>query len=280
MKNRCCARILSCLLTAVLLTLFLSLPVRASDDLTIHFFNVGKGDCILIKQAEYNVMLDTGYEKTIDAVLEELQNSFGVGKFDCLILSHYDKDHVGGAGKLLTAIPVGEVYETDYDKKKSKHIDRYRKTLGELSKNPVVVRETTSFELGELKFTIYPPKPYEGMVSNDSSLILLLEFRGKRFLFLGDALDKRMETYLSEQFTGEVDFMKLPHHGFYLTKSEPFKNLYYACKPKYGVITDAPKYDINNAPSLMFMLDDAPLYRLRNGAITITCDGEKIEIRQ
>ena len=267
-------------LAALFSIVLLSVPAYASDELMIHFFNVGKGDCILVRQAEHNVMIDTGYAETIDEVLAELQVKFGVTKLDALILSHYDKDHVGGAGKLLSAVPVGEVYETDYDKKKSKHIDRYRKTLGELSKIPVVVRETRKFELGELKFTIYPPKPYEEMVSNDSSLVALLEFRGKKFLFTGDALDRRMETLLSEQFSDEVEFMKLPHHGFFLLKSKPFRNLYYACKPKFAVATDAAEYDINNSPAFIFMLDDVPLYRLRNGAITIICDGAKTEIKQ
>ena len=273
-------RAISALLCALTLAIVCSAAAMASDELTIHFFNVGKGDCILIRQAEHNVMIDTGYAETIDEVLAELQVKFGVTKLDALILSHYDKDHVGGAGKLLSAVPVGEVYETDYDKKKSKHIDRYRNALKELSKQPVIVKETMCFTLGELTFTVFPPKPYAEMVSNDSSLVALLEFRGKKFLFTGDALDRRMETLLSKQFSDEVEFMKLPHHGFFLLKSKPFRNLYYACKPKFTVATDAAEYDINNSPAFMFMLDDVPLYRLRNGAITIICDGAKTEIKQ
>jgi len=251
----------------------------AADDLTIHFFNVGKGDCILIQQAGHNVMIDTGFKETADAVQSELENVFGVNRLDCLIMSHFDKDHVGGAGQLLQTLPATEIYQPDYEKN-SKHMERYKTAVTNSGKQPVIVTEIANFNIGEMHFTLYPPTVYEGIVSNDFSVITLLEFRGRKFLFMGDALDRRMEYFMKDQCQGKVDLMKLPHHGFFLVKSDAFRKVYEATKPDYVIITDSKKYAVKEALDLMFALDGAKEFRQRNGAITVKCDGENISVEQ
>jgi len=264
------------------LTLIFSLCASvafAADDLTVHFFDVGKGDCILIQQAGHNVMIDTGYKETADAVLAELKGSFGVEKLDCLIMSHFDKDHVGGAGQLLKTLSVDEIYQPDYERN-SKHTARYKAEVGKRSKAPIMVKETVKFNLGEMKFTLYPPTVYEGIVSNDFSVITLLEFRGRKFLFMGDALDRRMEYFMQGQCPGKVDLMKLPHHGFFLVRSAAFRKVYEVAKPDYVIITDSKKYAVKEALDLMFALDGVKEFRQRNGAITVKCDGKNITVEQ
>ena len=266
-----------------LILLFLCNGVAFAEDasgLTIHFFDVGKADCILIKQGENALLLDTGYRETVDEVISKLSADFNVNKLDCLLLSHFDKDHVGGANKIVQKLSPSKIYEPVCIKQ-SKYVKSYRQALDACNIAPVIVENTLKFSMGELNFTLYPPKPYRGMVSNDSSVITLLEFRGQRFLFMGDALDRRMETFFAEQFSGEtIDFMKLPHHGFFLTKSEIFKDIYYSAKPKIVVITDSKKYGIRKSLDFMFMLDGVQEYRLRNGAVTIFSKGCEIIVNQ
>lgn len=251
----------------------------AADDLTVHFFDVGKGDCILIQQAGHNVMIDTGFKETAEAVLCELKGRLGVEKLDCLIMSHFDKDHVGGAGELLSTLPVTEIYQPDYEKK-SKQMARYKAEVAKRDKAPVMVHEIVKFNLGEMYFTLYPPTVYEGVVSNDFSVITLMEFRGRKFLFMGDALDRRMEYFMQRQCQGKVDLMKLPHHGFFLVQSAAFHSVYDAVKPDYVMITDSKKYRVNGALDLMFELDGVKLFRQRNGAVTVKCDGENLTVEQ
>lgn len=69
----------------------------------ITVIDVGKGDCILVQTGDaadpVTVMIDTGYKKTAEDVLEYL-SGHGIAKLDALIVSHFHKDHVGGAAKI------------------------------------------------------------------------------------------------------------------------------------------------------------------------------------
>lgn len=64
-------------------------PVRVS------IINVGKGDCILVQAGDASVLIDAGYENTVDVVLSHLRRQ-GVSHLDAMIITHYDRDHIGG----------------------------------------------------------------------------------------------------------------------------------------------------------------------------------------
>ena len=74
--------------------------VQENEMLQITFIDVGKGDCILLETMNSNVMIDTGYEITYVVVSDILEQK-GLTSLDGLILTHYDKDHIGGAFDLL-----------------------------------------------------------------------------------------------------------------------------------------------------------------------------------
>ena len=82
--------------------------------LRVDFIDVGKGDCILIRSENHTVMIDTGYKETADDVFDFLDSS-GVSEIDALILTHYDKDHIGGAKEVLSRYQVDKIYVPDYD---------------------------------------------------------------------------------------------------------------------------------------------------------------------
>ena len=48
---------------------------------------------------EDHVLLDAGYEETWQLVTKELL-SRGIDSLDAMIITHYDKDHVGGAAEI------------------------------------------------------------------------------------------------------------------------------------------------------------------------------------
>ena len=97
---------------------FIKRIARAEDIFTITSIDVGKGDCILIQTGDRNdpvtVMIDTGYKETADDVLNYLRKQ-DINKLDALIITHYHKDHVGGAAAILKGVPVGKVYMPDYE---------------------------------------------------------------------------------------------------------------------------------------------------------------------
>ena len=89
-------------------------PQADDGTLSAVFFDVGKGDCILISGGGQYLLIDAGYEDTAPYILKEL-GSRGVDKLDAMVITHYDKDHVGGADTVLRGIPVGRVMIPAYE---------------------------------------------------------------------------------------------------------------------------------------------------------------------
>ena len=98
--------------------LFVKRVSAAEEIFKITSIDVGKGDCILVQTGAaddpVNVMIDTGYKETAGDVLAYLE-THNVQKLDALVISHYHKDHVGGAAAILKGIPVSMVYMPDYE---------------------------------------------------------------------------------------------------------------------------------------------------------------------
>lgn len=99
------------LLGAVLLALALPQgPAGAAADTGALFINVGKADAALLVLGEKRYLVDTGSKDSYDQ-LERALTACGVECLDGVIITHTDKDHVGGLKKLLKSdIAVNAVY--------------------------------------------------------------------------------------------------------------------------------------------------------------------------
>ena len=99
--------LLSCLLIAGLLTGCAPDPKMAapqmasagtkdgasadSDDLTIHFLDVGQGDCTVLTQGGHAMMIDAGDNDRGTAIQSYLQY-LGIDTLDYVVLTHPDAD--------------------------------------------------------------------------------------------------------------------------------------------------------------------------------------------
>ena len=68
------------------------------DGACVSFIDVGKGDCILLQSGQSAALIDTGYDRTSGEVISFLRKK-GVGHLEFLIITHYDRDHVGGRSR-------------------------------------------------------------------------------------------------------------------------------------------------------------------------------------
>ena len=246
----------------------------AKATLDVHFFDAGKADAILLTTADSAVLIDAGekgFGKTILAYLEER----GVEKLDYLIVTHFDKDHVGGAAKVINNIAVGAVLQSNCPKD-SEEYEKYVKALANAGVEPVTVREVLTFALDGVSYTVDPPRQerYADDPSNNSSLIVSVANGADRFLFTGDAQTARLAEYLS----GDVpacDVLKLPHHG----KDEPLlAALLDAAQPAYAVITSSDEEPESAATIEALERAGAAVLLTRNGAVTLRSDGDGVEI--
>ncbi len=86
--------------------------------ITISTIRSGKGDCIhlrFVSDKPYNIIIDTGPSSATGQFRHLCETILKSGEdIDCLLITHYDDDHIGGALK-VTNIPFKNVYFNAYD---------------------------------------------------------------------------------------------------------------------------------------------------------------------
>ena len=194
-----------------------------------YFFPLQDADASLITYKDIVIIIDTGEEKDKEKIQKKLQNK-SIKKIDYLILTHPDKDHIGNAQFLIENYQVGEIFQTDYDKE-SKLQENLNKIIEEKEIENKILTEEIEFQIEKLNVKIYPPRiQYED--SNNNSLIVTVEFNGRKALYAGDIREERMREILED--LEEVDLLKYPYHG---RKNELSKEFIQKMKPKMTVIT-------------------------------------------
>ena len=88
----------------------------------VTFLDVGKGDAILIETQEHTMMIDSGYDDTYKVIRNYLAGQ-EIQKLDYLVITHFDKDHVGGADRIIKSFEVGEILQPDYQSDAGQYLE-------------------------------------------------------------------------------------------------------------------------------------------------------------
>ena len=273
MKKLLCMLLLACL---ALTGCAAESADTGGDELTAVFLDVGKADAILLYNGEMAALIDAGENDDGDAVVEAIR-ARGIERLDLMIITHFDKDHVGGADKVLEQIEVARVLEPDYEKD-SKQVRQYREALAAAGVEAEALTENVEFTLGGCSFAIDVANKadYGEDEENDFSLVVRLTHGNVRFLFAGDAENARLAELLDE---GDLasDVLKVPHHGRYADLSAVF---FAAVSPQYAVITSDE--DDPEDPETVRALEAAGAQVLftREGTVTLVSDGEGVRAAQ
>lgn len=82
--------------------------------LTITALPVGKADALILKTDDWAAMIDTGEERDGSYIRETLEAA-GIDHLNLLLVTHFDKDHVGSAAELLGTVGADQVLMPDYE---------------------------------------------------------------------------------------------------------------------------------------------------------------------
>ena len=241
----------------------------------ISVIDVGKGDCILLQVGSSAALVDAGYDDTSDEILSYLRES-NVDHLKFLVITHYDKDHIGDVRALGEQLDIGMVYLPGYEGADK----NYRSLMTAIDKAGLPtqsVEKELSLDLGGAEFRILPSRVEyvadagdgEGN-DNDCSLVTTLRNSGDSYLFAGDLEEEGIEAYLDERL-GHFDVLKVSHHGRKASNTEDFLA---DVQPKIAVITDS--YDDPASKKTLKMLDKAgaDVHRTgESGTIVIEGDG-------
>lgn len=215
------------ILAAISCCLFFQLhTAKAEDIFRITVIDVGKGDCILIQTGDAsspnNVLIDTGYKATREDVVNYLKKS-GVENLDALIISHFHKDHVGGAAYILKKLKISQVYMPDYESTRGTYKDMMEYLHNDGSTIPrqrLLFTDTTdlTLKIGEAEYHIYPSSiSFIDDNDNDVSMAITLNYNNHTALFAGDlekdGITQLMKNHADDLHVKSFDILKLPHHG-------------------------------------------------------------------
>jgi competence protein ComEC len=209
-----------------LLVLF-PVPPGPPEGLLVHFIDVGQGDAILLQYPDgTNDMIDTGGFWNIDAldigtsVLLPYLTHWRVVRLHRVFITHPQADHMNGLITLQRYIPVEHLFISRLPPNAVLSGLLRSRITGRVSE----IRRGGSFQQGDARIRVLAPwEASRGReVSNDDSLVLLLEYHGQKLLFSGDAEGEVEKKLLDSGDDLQADFLKVPHHGSKTSSSRPF----------------------------------------------------------
>jgi len=178
---------------------------------TIAACDVGQGDAFVVRSGDSVAVIDAGPSaRDVDMCLERL----GVNHIELIVLTHYDRDHIGGLEAVLrrsteaTRALVGRA-SRPADERVIKQLNGsgIRHVSGELGQKGV---------LGTLSWRVLWPanrSDAQPAVGNKGSVTIAFEGDGLRSLFLGDLGEESQDALLAVSTVPKFDVVKVAHHG-------------------------------------------------------------------
>ena len=255
-------------------------PEPKLTPLTVAALRVGKADALIVTIGSHTLVIDAGEEDDGQEVVDYLQKH-GISAVDAMIITHFDKDHVGGADTVLEQIPVQEVFVPDYDGTGTEYADFL--LAAEAAAVPVMrLTENRSFPLGDAEVLIEPPASCEipagsADYDNNFSLITTVTHGKNRLVFMGDAEKQRIREWMEGGSAIPCDFLKVPHHGVY---NRALEELFPALTPKAAVICSSQKHPADPKTLELLGRSCPEIFETRDGDVLVISDGQQLEIHQ
>jgi competence protein ComEC len=175
--------------------------------LRITFLDVGQGDAVLLQVPEGAVLVDQGPP---EAKVAQQLRSLGVRRLAAVVLTHPQRDHIGGAETVLRQLAVDRVL----DPRLAASGPYERAALAVAAKRGVEVVETRAgdgFRLGRLRLrALWPDRA--GTPTEDPNrlpIVLLASYGEVDALLTADAETEVTARLLSRR----VEILKVAHHG-------------------------------------------------------------------
>ena len=203
-----------------------------SENIKIHYIDVGQGDSILIQCGEHNMLIDAGTNSSEEDLISYLDN-LNIQKFDYIVGTHTHEDHIGGMDKIVKKYDFDSIL---FPKTTSntKTFENFVTEVKNKNKKLTAPDTTKTYTLGDATFEILSPHKDEYEDQNNYSIVIKLKYKDTSFLFTGDAEKLVEEDILDTNKDISADVIKIGHHGSSTSTSEEFLK---KVDPKYAVIS-------------------------------------------
>ena len=239
--------------------------------LTVHYLDVGQGDSAFIELPAGATMLIDAGESEYGSVVVEYIKDRGHNETTYIVATHPHSDHIGGLEEVVRSFNVKKVYMP----KVSSNTKTFEDLLIAVKEKGLTVNSAKQgvviVDRDNLRIEVLSPVRSEYSDLNNYSVVLMVSYREKKFLFTGDAealVEKELMTDVS------CDVLKIGHHGSDSSSSEEFIS---ACAPEYAVISCGKDNKYGHPhKEILDRLNDFGISYIRtdvNGTLVIESDG-------
>jgi len=249
--------ILIILLTANFLAGLVFFDLKNSNAVKVNFYDIGQGDGMMIEAGNnIQVIIDGGAtDKMVEKIGQDLP--FYDRKIELMIMTHPDKDHLGGLMDVLKYYQVEQVLITGI-KCETAICREWDKIIEEKNIPVKIARAGQIINLGGETYLgiLSPRENLSGQKfknDNGTSIVAKLISNGRSALFTGD-IGFKVENKLMESGANlNSDILKISHHGSkYATSSEFLE----AVSPETAVISVGKNSYGHPAEELLSRIDD------------------------
>lgn len=278
-----------------------------NGDDRIHFLHTGCSDCILLESNGRFALVDAGegnnnprknvdyegFEETVLSYIKKVcTDEDGIARLEFMLLTHHHYDHTGNAQAILAdkEIEVGTLYMKqlamsvlhDYEIEIWDVPGIVESILAEAENagTPWVSDLPESFAFGDFKITLYHAQTPDALLydegNNAESVGMKLEKAGYTVFLAADITTTTGQEDLLLDEVGEVDLLKIGHHGYYGSSSMRFLK---ALSPEIAIVTNTLGKIYPNVKWNLTVTAKVPIYATvnRNGIIaTITDEGNVV----
>ncbi len=195
----------------------------SSADVSVHYIDVGQGNCTLIRTKEHNILIDAGENDQGDTVVAYLKAQ-GVERLDYAVASHPHSDHIGGMDVVINAIPTENIIMPKLEKSIVPTTRTYEDLLDAIEMQRVNVIQANvgdDYEIDGAVMTILGPS---GEYNDLNNMSVAVRFSYQNIAFLSTAdMEKKAELDLLEY--GEnlrANVFLASHHGSKTSNTEEF----------------------------------------------------------
>lgn len=228
MKRKRPIPLLCCLVLCLCICLGASWIEPLCDDVRMTVLDVGQGQAIVLQSEGKTFLVDCGGDRdrtAADTAAEKLL-SMGISRLDGLILTHYDRDHAGGAAYLLSRIDTDAIYLPD-----CVDTDGYSAALKQMPQ-AVMVNENMMLQFGNASILLITTG--YGISDNESGLCVLFQRENCDILITGDRNSYGEKDLLRQIDLPDLEVLIVGHHG---SKYSTTMELLEAGRPDIAIIS-------------------------------------------
>ena len=248
---------------------------------SVHFIDVGQGDCTLIRTGSRDILIDCGEYDEYANVAQYLKG-MGISRLDTVIMSHPHSDHMGCMFRVVRRFGANGLYMPEIPGYLEPITSSYTKLMEYVSEKGIPVLSAKPGQTcdtggaGSLTF-VAPVREYEDL--NNFSDVIRYTYGEVSFLFCGDIESEAENDILASGADISADVIKVPHHGSSTSSTRLFVQ---AAGPRYAVFCVGEENDYGHPhDSVVKLYGSLGAETLRtdiDGDIVFVTDGEYIDV--